>query len=325
MSDYTQLSMVERCKISARIKKQPVSAMAKELNRHRSTLYREMKRNKINAIYDPIAANRLAKDRRAGGAKSRFETNPELEKYVIEKLQLCWSPEEISGRMKQEAKSFSICTESIYQFVYRDPEKNLYKLLPEKRKKRISRHQRRCYTYGVKSQIIADHNIKNRPPEAASREQPGHWEGDTIRFPKDQKHNATTLVERVSRFTIIEKNLDGKTNTVIGAICDIIKKSQKHIWKSITFDQGKEFMAFSKIEHSTSCQAFFCDPHSPWQRPTNENTNGRIRRFLPKDAPIDTISSADLQVICDRMNDTPRKCLGYQTPREVFMQLACRT
>lgn len=325
MANYTQLSVSDRYKISARIKNQSISMMAKQLNRHRSTLYRELKRNKVAGIYEPTMATKLARDRRSGGAKSRFETNPELKKYVIEKLNMYWSPEEISGRLKQEKQLFSICTESIYQFIYRDRFRNLYKLLPMKRMKRVNRHKRKCYTYGVKSQVITAHNIKNRPAEALLREKLGHWEGDTIRFSKEQKHNATTLVDRASRFTIIEKNLDGKTDTVIGAICKIIKKSQKHEWKTITFDRGTEFMGFSMIERSSSCQTFFCDPRSPWQRPTNENTNGRIRRFLPKNFPIDTVSSLDLEVICNRMNDTPRKCLGYQTPKEVFIQLACRT
>jgi len=299
--------------------------MAKQLNRHRSTIYRELKRNKKDGIYEPTMANKLAKDRRSGGARSKFETSPELKGYVLDKLNKYWSPEEISGRMKFEKQLFYICPESIYQFIYRDPLKSLCKLLPTRRVKRLNQHARKRYIYSSKSEILAAHNIKYRPVEAQFRDKPGHWEGDTIRFPKNQKHNLTTLVERASRFTIIKKNFDGKTANVMGAIGRIIKMFPKYAWKTITFDQGSEFMDHRKIERYTSCKAFYCDPHSPWQRPTNENTNGRIRRFLPKKLHIDNVPSTKLEVVCERMNDTPRKCLGYRTPREVLMQLSCRT
>lgn len=325
MANYTQLSCSERYKLNARLK-QSVKEIAKELNRNRSTIYRELKRNKENDSYDAAIADHLAKNRRSGGAKSCFETNIELKEYVLEGLNKGWSPEQISGRMKQERRSFSACPETIYQFIYRDPSKKLYELLPTKRKKRTHRHHRKKYNNAIKAAIIEAHNIKHRPIEVNARSSVGHWEGDTIRFTKDQKNNVTTLVERMSRFTIMLKNADGKTKTVIDPICKIIKKTKKNLWKSITFDQGVEFMDFPKIKRLTSCQTFLCDPRSPWQRPTNENTNGRIRRFLPKDFPVDTISNLDLEVICDRMNNTPRKCLGYQTPKEIFnIQGMCRT
>lgn len=133
-------------------------------------------------------------------------------------------------------------------------------------------------------------HITLRAPEANLRIAPGHWEGDTIRFPRDQKTCVTTLVERKSRFLFLRKNEDKKSKTVINHIFFGIKNSSKKIWRSITFDQGKEFMEFRKIERQTKCKVYFCDPRSPWQRPTNENTNGRLRRFLPKKFKIDSIT-----------------------------------
>ena len=140
-----------------------------------------------------------------------------------------------------------------------------------------------------KIQLMMRH-ITLRAPEANLRIAPGHWEGDTIRFPRDQKTCVTTLVERKSRFLFLRKNEDKKSKTVINHIFFGIKNSSKKIWRSITFDQGKEFMEFRKIERQTKCKVYFCDPRSPWQRPTNENTNGRLRRFLPKKFKIDSIT-----------------------------------
>jgi len=132
----------------------------------------------------------------------------------------------------------------------------------------------------------------------------------------------TTLVERKSRFVFLRKNKDKKSQTVIGHIFDIIKSEPKNkkMWHTLTLDQGTEFMAFRKIERQTRCKIYFCDPHSPWQRASNENMNGRLRRFLPKKFKIDEINHEFLDRIAEQANNTPRKCLSYQTPREVFMQ-----
>jgi IS30 family transposase len=326
MAQYTQISITERRQLTHLLyKKNSVESMAVALGRHRSSIYREIKRNTVKNIYDPQTAEKLTQNRRAGGAKCKFEIYPEIKKYVLEKLRLDWSPEQISGRMKKENQNFYVSPETIYHFIYQDKMQNLYKLLPSKKKKRRHRHQRKSYKIGAKSENIAARNIKNRPLEALSREHDGHWEGDTIRFPKTQKSCVTTLIERKSRYTELTRNKDGKTKTVIDGINATIKKYPQNTWKTITFDQGSEFMGFRRIEHFSACSTYFCDPHSPWQRPTNENTNGRIRRFLPKNFPIDDISQADLDVISERMNNTPRKCLGYLTPKEVFMRPHCRT
>ena len=175
---------------------------------------------------------------------------------------------------------------------------------------------------------LARRNISHRSEEINSRSTLGHWEGDTIRFPKDQKTCVTTLVERKSRYVWLRKNKDGRSETVMNHILNAIKLSPKKMWGSLTFDQGREFMSYRMVERQTKCKVFFCDPHSPWQRGSNENMNGRLRRFLPKKFKIDGINQRTLDRIAIQANNTPRKCLNYQTPEEVMTQhwkSLCRT
>jgi len=304
----------------------PVKTIAERSGRHRSTIYRELKRNKPKPAdrYMPGIAHQMAIERHPH-APNKLDTDKELNKYVLEGLDNAWSPEQISGRMKIEKKEFSTCPESIYRYVYRDKKKKLYKLLPRKKSKRKVRNKR---AVREKTSLMDRRNISLRPKEADSRLNAGHWEGDTIRFKKGQKTCVTTLAERKSRLVILLKNKDKKSETVVDKICKKIKTFPKKKFSSLTFDQGTEFASFLAIERLTKCKVYFCDPHSPWQRPTNENTNGRIRRFLPKEFQADKINQRHLDEIADRMNNTPRKCLGYLTPIEVFMQhqkAICRT
>jgi IS30 family transposase len=164
-------------------------------------------------------------------------------------------------------------------------------------------------------------NIVFRTENANSRNTLGHWEGDTIHFPVGQKSCVTTLVERKSRFVCLRKNKNKTASTVIGGIYNIIKSSPLKIWDSLTFDRGPEFMEYPQLEQKTKCKIYFCDPRAPWQRGSNENTNGRLRRYLPKKHSIDETSQEDLDRIAILVNNTPRKCLGYETPREVFIQV----
>jgi IS30 family transposase len=315
VGDYTHLGMRERCLISTFLSMNvKISEIAERMGRHRSTIYRELARNTKEERYMPGIADALAKERHPH-PPNKLQKNVELNTYVREHLENGWSPEQISGRMKFENKTFYICAESIYRFVYRHKNLGLYKFLPRRQPKRYRMIERNKHR--KKQQMLMRH-INLRAPEANLRSTIGHWEGDTIRFPKDQKTCVTTLVDRKSRFLFLRKNENKKSKTVIDHIFFGIKNSSKKIWRSITFDQGSEFMEFRKIERQTKCKIYFCDPRSPWQRPTNENTNGRLRRFLPKKFKIDGITQEYLDKIANMANNTPRKCLGYQTPREVI-------
>lgn len=316
MDHYTHLSMRERCTIATFLSMNTkVSTIAQRTGRHRSTLYRELKRNKLEARYMPGKAHELAKQRHPH-PPNKIDTQPELNNFIFEKLEKGWSPEQISGRMKKEKNKFYACPESIYRYVYQNKDSGLYKLLPRKKPKRRPRFVRK----NSHKTLLLQYNICNRPEEAKNREILGHWEGDTIRFPKEQKSCVTTLVERKSRFVVLCKNETKKSHPIIEKINNVIKACPKKLWRSLTFDQGSEFMNFRFIERQTKCKVFFCNPASPWQRPSNENTNGRLRRFLPKKFTIDGTKQEDLDKIAMQVNGTPRKCLGYLTPKEVLIQ-----
>lgn len=293
-----------------------ISEIARRMNRHRSTIYRELGRNTYCGTYMPAIAHEQAKDRHPK-SPNKLDEHSELNEYVLNGLKQGWSPEQISGRMKLEGKIFYVCPESIYRYIYANKQLGLYKLLPTKKPKRRSRHQRRTC---LNRQQIAKRTIANRSTTVDTREELGHWEGDTIRFPKSQKTCVTTLVERKSRYVCLQKNEDKKSGTVINHICQKIKSAPKKLWRSLTLDQGAEFMNFRTIERETKSKIFFCDSHSPWQRGSNENMNGRLRRHLPKHFSIDDISQNYLDRIAILMNNTPRKCLGFYTPAEVMKQ-----
>lgn len=318
MKDYTHLTMADRCLINTFVSmKVDVKTISERAGRHRSTIYRELHRNSQDNYYMPGIAHRLAKERQSC-SKNKILVNQKLNKYVHEGLKKGWCPEQISGRMKQQQKEFYACPESIYRYIYRYKHLGLYKLLPGRRPKRLHRSVRKMCGY---KKNLMNRNVSLRPAEVSTRELIGHWEGDTIRFQNSQKACVTTLVERKSRFVCLRKNVGKTTEIVINHIVKAINSAPKKIWGSLTFDQGTEFMGYHKIENDTKCKIYFCDPHSPWQRGSNENTNGRLRRYLPKNFEIDNISQEELNRIAIQTNDTPRKCLGYFTPNEIISQV----
>lgn len=325
VEDYTHLSMRERCLLNTFLSmKLKISEIAKRMDRHRSTLYREISRNSYCGVYMPAIAHEQALERQPK-PPNKLDENDELNEYVLNGLKQGWSPEQIAGRMKLEKKCFYVCPESIYRYVYRNKHLGLYKLLPTRKQKRRSRHQRKSL---LNQRQIEMRNISNRPSEVELRGEYGHWEGDTIRFPLGQKTCVTTLLERKSRYVCLCKNEDKKSHTVINHITRKINLSPKKVWRSLTFDQGSEFMNFRTIERETKSKIFFCDPHSPWQRGGNENMNGRLRRYLPKKFDIDKVAQDYLDEVALIMNNTPRKCLGFYTPAEVIKQYwksFCRT
>jgi transposase, IS30 family len=325
MKHYTRLNMRERCLIATFLSMESkISTIAQRSGRHRSTIYREIKRNtKKGQHYMPGTAHELAKKRHPLPS-NKIDTIIELNKFIFDGLAKRWSPEQISGRMRKLKTNFYACTESIYRYIYKDKKLDLYRLLPRKNPKRRFRISRKPYQ---KAQLL-QRNIAYRPEEINSRITLGHWEGDTIHFSKNQKSCVTTLVERKSRFVCLRKNQNKSASKVIEQIYHIIKSSPRKIWGSITLDQGPEFMEYRFLERKTKCKIFFCNARSPWQRGSNENTNGRLRRFLPNNFKIDETIQEDLDKIAAVANNVPRKCLEYQTPREVFMQhwkTFCRT
>lgn len=290
-----------------------ISSIARLLGRSRSTIYNELARNQTSRGYNCRAANwEYLRRRRTKPLK--LAHNPHLRNHVISKLKLGWSPEQISGRLTYEKKKIYVCAETIYQFIYRNTEMELWKFLESERKKRYRKAKRQ-----IRCARIAHKNISNRPIEVESRCSLGHWEGDTIRFRGSTKKSVTTLVERKSRLVKLITNKVSTSSIVMGNIRNLVAQSSKIKWETITFDQGSEFLKFYKFEKETKCKVFYANIKSPWQRGTNENTNRRLRKYFPRNSLMNHINNERLSNIEDIMNSTPRKCLGYKTPIEVFL------
>ena len=316
MKNYTPLKMKDRCLIATFLSMNTkVSVIAERSGRHRSTIYRELKRNRTGARYMPGKAHELAKQRHPH-PPNKIDIQNNLNKFILDGLTNGWSPEQISGRMLRVKKEFYVCHESIYRYVYRDRKKGLYKLLPRKKPNRCFGMPRKA---NQKIQLLKRH-ISCRAEEVNLRSSLGHWEGDTIHFSKGQQSTVTTLLDRKSRFVLLRKNKTKKSQETVEGIYEAFKASPKKIWNTLTLDQGSEFMAFHWLERQTKLRAYFCDPHSPWQRGSNENMNGRLRRFLPRSFKIEGTRQDNLDRIAILMNNTSRKCLKYQTPREVLRQ-----
>jgi transposase, IS30 family len=321
---YSHIDLKERIKLFdlARSGILSVTELARMLGRHRSTVYREISRNFHHDVYAdyrgwfPATADTRARRRRRKTVK--LIRHKALRDYVLAKLRLGWSPEQIAGRLKLEQPTFPmIGFEAIYQFIYSrlGQSLELYKFLHRHRRRRRKRGGRKP----AGSHIPLYCNIKQRPAEIAKRDSFGHWEGDLIIFKREHgKKNLTSLVERKTRFQILLPNRDRKSVDVIAKISERLSPLPPHGRQTMTFDRGTEFMAWRNLHRTAGMKSYFCDVASPWQKGSVENSNGRVRRYLPLEANLDELSGADLLAITDAMNATPRKCLGFQTPKEAF-------
>jgi IS30 family transposase len=321
---YHHLDLDERREIYAGLDaRRSVAEISRHLGRHRSTIYRELQRNTfyhedhfLNG-YFPVNAQELSRRRRS--KLKKLNRLPELKERVIGLLRRKWTPQEIAGDLKQQVRlGFSISHEAIYQYIYSTEGRalDLYLCLArafKNRRRRFGRKPR--HLRGIPQNM----GISHRPAEVETRQDFGHWEGDLVMFSREHGHaNLTSLVERMSRFTILLLNQSRKSEAVMGRIRERMTSLPRHSRRSITFDRGSEFMAWPVLTGHVELGAFYCDPRSPWQKGTNENTNGRIRRFLPGHANINELTASELNAICRQLNYTPRKCLGYRTPHEVF-------
>jgi IS30 family transposase len=303
----------------------PVGEIAARLGRHPSTVYRELGRNRFRdgdrgfCGYFPLTAQDLARRRRQ--RRRKLAIDGELRAHVVGRLNDGWSPQQIAGRLKREPTDggAAVCHETIYRHVY-GPEgrrEDLYRCLPKARRRRGRRYGRRPRS----ASIPRERWIENRPAEVESRESFGHWEGDLLIFRKEAgKANVTSLVERKSRFTFLLPNQDKRSAAVVAGIADALRGLPENARLTVTFDRGSEFASYAALDRELAVKAYFCDPHSPWQKGAVENANGRVRRFLPREAAPGTLAPTPLRRLADRLNDTPRRCLGYRTPREVFEQ-----
>lgn len=320
---YSHIDLDERRKIARwRTAGLSVDAIAEQLGRHRSSIFREIKRNTfIDKVvpdltgYYCVTAHAMSCERRAKLRKLARFTH--VRQSVIERIIHGWSPQQIAGRMRLERHPISVSHETIYKFAYSSDGHaiKLWRHLPEHRARRRPRHARRKHGQRFSPEL----NILRRPDVVAERKQFGHWECDLIQFRKKfGKANVTSLVERVSRFAIFLRNNDRQSRPVMDGLVRALQALPHLARRSITFDRGTEFTDWPYLQASIGTQTWFCDPQSPWQKGTVENTNRRVRKWLSREVDPLTVTDADLIEICSRLNATPRKCLGYRTPAEVF-------
>jgi transposase, IS30 family len=238
-----------------------------------------------------------------------------LRNHIVGRLKNGWSSEQISGRIKCDNKFWYICHETIYRYVYRSKNKELYYYLPYKkphREIRFSRKKRMC-RYGDMRLIT------QRSQEINTRETFGHWEGDSIVFSSTRKQSVATVIERKTRVVMLLKNCKVDSETVMGNLEKCFMKLPKKAFSTITFDQGSEFAEHRKLEMATNCKVFYCEARSPWQKGSNENMNGRLRRYLPRNTDIESVTQEQLNFLMWKLNNTPRKCLDFQTPKESYL------
>ena len=326
---YQRLSNDEREEISRSIAKEMgLSEIAERLGRHRTTIWREVKRNCGKNGYRAFSASKRAQSRAATRRKGKRKLviNQRLADYVKERLRQNWSPQEISQRIKIEYAidmSMQISHESIYQYIYVLPRGELKRTLiqalrQEHKYRRAKNEQKESETRGKIANMLS---IEERPAEVADRTVPGHWEGDLI-LGKYKQSALGTLVERTTRYTILVPLGDQKDATSVRkAYAEAFQTIPAELKKTLTYDQGKEMSEHQRFTIDTDIQVYFAHPASPWERGTNENTNGLIRQYFPKGTDFTKVSVEDIKEVQRSLNDRPRAVLNYLKPDEVFNNL----
>ena len=298
-------------------------SVALELGRSVSTICREIARCGGRSIYSGHKAHQLARERARRPRGRKLEANSELAREVTRLLKKRWSPQQISKRLRQDHPddpSWWVSHETIYQSLYVQGRGGLRKELTSAL--RTGRAARRPEGSTTRIGRIAHMvNISERPPEVEDRAVPGHWEGDLI-IGKNGLSQVGTLVERTTRYVMLVRLPEKRdAYTVRTAIKHRIKLLPRELKLSLTWDQGKEMAEHELFRIATGIQVYFCDPRSPWQRGSNENTNGLLRQYMPKGTDLSLLSAKRLRAIAKELNERPRKTLGWMTPAEKLAEL----
>jgi len=295
-----------------------IRGMARSLGRSPSTICREIARNGGTRSYRAARADKQAWERALRPKRCRLALHDRLRWRVAQKLALQWSPQQIAGWLKRQYPddpAMQISHEAIYRSLFIQSRGVLKKeLMAHLRTRRQMRHAKGAKTRHGHGRIVDMVSIRERPAEAEDRAVPGHWEGDMLTGANDT--HIATLVERHSRFTMLVKLQHKDSATVTAALAQHIGKLPEQLRRSLTWDQGKEMAAHKRFTLATDMQVYFCDPRSPWQRGSNENTNGLLRQYLPRTTDLSRISQGQLDAIALRLNQRLRKTLGFETPAD---------
>ena len=295
--------------------------MARLLGRSPSTVSREVLRNGGYDRYRAAAADARAWERALRPKRCKLANSPGLRQAVARKLRLNWSPEQIAGWLKRghpEDGACQVSHETIYRSLFVQARGVLKKeLLGHLRSKRtIRRSKQATQKGGGHGQIKDIVSIRERPASVEDRAVPGHWEGDLLSGSKNSY--VATLVERHTRYVMLAKVANKDTETVVSALIKQARKLPAELYKSLTWDRGKELADHRRFSLATDIDVYFCDPQSPWQRGSNENTNGLLRQYFPKGTDLSVYSQAHLNKVARQLNERPRKTLGFETPAERF-------
>ena len=311
--NYKHLSQIERYQIYSLMKaNQSITQIADQLGRYKSTISRELGRNEGRRGYRPKQACELALSRSQGSRNAR-EVEPWVKREADVLLDLQWSPEQIAGKLP-------VSHETLYMHVYADKAKGgkLWKNLrcQKQKKKRYASGQDR------RGQIPNRRPLSERPGYVEDRKHVGHWEGDTV-IGANHKQAIVTMVERKSGYAVIEKVANKTADLVSAAIVNRLKPFGTKV-KTLTFDNGKEFCGHDKIDEALGSTSYFARPFASWERGSNENFNGLLRQYVPKKRAMESITDEEIKMIENRLNNRPRKRLGFRTPAEVFHQSLSR-
>ena len=323
------LTLAEREEISRGVVAgRSVRAIASLLGRAPSTVSREVNRNGGRRRYRANTADQAAWDRAHRAKTCKLKENRALARIVAKKLQLQWAPRQIAGWLKYmypDDENYQVSHETIYKSLFIQArgalKKELLQHLRRTRAMRRSRHHtQKTADHGQISNAVS---IRERPAEAEDRAVPGHWEGDLL-FGSNNSQIAT-LVERTTRYVMLAKVPSKDTKTVIDALIKQAHKLPREVYKSLTWDRGKEMADHQRFSLDTKIKVYFCDPQSPWQRGSNENTNGLLRQYFPKGMDLSKVHQNRLNAVARRLNERPRETLHFETPAERFNQCVAST
>lgn len=325
---YNHLSLAERDRLAIyRAQGLSINEIARMLNRNKSTISRELQRNSgpVYKSYGGGSAELRARQRRRLASQRDRLKNERIRAYVRSKLHLGWSPEQIAGRLSNDAPGESISQEAIYQYIYHPTirrQENLVPYLARAHWKRQLKHHRHTH----RDPHIPDRiSILQRPAYIEKRKQLGHWESDLI-ISRRSPVALNILVERKSRLTKLTKIAHHTPHSTRCAITKTLSHYPQHVRRSITYDNGHENLHHQMINKTLGTSSFFCEPYHSWEKGTVENTVGLVRRVFPKKTDFSTISTKDIKLLERRLNNRPRKSLYFKTPFEIFSKgvaLAC--